>query len=153
RPAAPHREGSLVKEWPFQRGTDDWSAWSQCTAEAREGALVVTPKGDRPQIGTYIFVAPPRGDYVLKFRARMELGGRAAASWLSAEGEKFEARRGARVQLEPGPPREYAVELTSNGGPLAHVWGRAVRAVGPAREQMPVFQGSAPEMDPFQSQK
>jgi hypothetical protein len=23
RPAAPHREGSLVKEWPFQRGTDD----------------------------------------------------------------------------------------------------------------------------------
>ena len=36
---------------------------------------------------------------------------------------------------------------------LAHVWGRAVRAVGPTREQTPVFQGSARRMVPLLSQK
>ena len=116
QPTTPRREGSLIKEWLFPRGAEDWSAWSQCTAQAKDGALVVTPKGDRPQIGTYLVAAPARGDYVLRFRARAEAGGRAAVSWLSGERARFDDSRRAQLQIEPGPAREYVVELTSEGG-------------------------------------
>jgi hypothetical protein len=134
QPAAQHGEGSLIKEWRFQSNTDDWHAASQCRIELKDGALVVSATGNRPQIRTFVyFGAPPRGDYLLKFRASAEVGGDAALAWMAGRGARFDDTHTAAFRMEAGSPREYTVEFASEGGPLG------LRVALPAEEKQAAF--------------
>ncbi|WP_422931386.1 CehA/McbA family metallohydrolase [Singulisphaera sp. PoT] len=119
RPASKWQEGFLIKEWGFEEGTDGWSATKSCRVEGKDGALVVTPMGGAPGIeASLYFGAPPRGDYVLKFLARAGRGARAEVSWASGGDGRFDDRRKAALEVEPGEGREYAVVFPSEGGML-----------------------------------
>ena len=75
--------------------------------------------GRSPGIWTSVdFGAPPRGDYVLKFRAKAERGGRAEVSWAPGRNGRLEDWRKAAMEIEPGEGREYAVEFPGEGGML-----------------------------------
>ncbi len=105
------KNGPVVREWSFAKGTDGWAPDKNCALEVANNSLRVKMTGEDPNFSTA--VTGPRGKYVLRFWAKFSQPGTGQVYWWTSSMRQPAGNLQVTFPIEAGREKEYEVHFNA----------------------------------------